>query len=116
MINYIQDPTYPTNEMGDIVEAEFQRQMDDDVGGGGDKTSSGDDGDGEESNSSSAQVGVGGSKGEVSSQMMTEILEQEANKGFGKGSCHLRFSGFCPLKGGGYPPSPLRKKFFFFSH
>ena len=27
-----------------------------------------------------------------------------------KGSCHLRFSGFCPLRGGGYPPIPLRKK------
>ena len=85
VINYIQDPTYPTNEMGDIVEAEFQRQMDDDIGGGGDKTSAGDDGDGEESDSSSAQVAVGGSKGEVSSQMMTEILEKEVNKGFGKG-------------------------------
>ena len=30
-----------------------------------------------------------------------------------KGSCHLRFSGFCPLKGGGGPPFPLRKKTFF---
>ena len=29
-----------------------------------------------------------------------------------KGSCHLRFSGFCPLKGGGYPPFPLS----FFEH
>ena len=114
MINYIQDPTYPTNEMGDIVEAEFQRQMDDDVGGGGDKTSSGDDGDGEESNSSSAQVGVGGSKGEVSSQMMTEILEQEANKGFGKGSCHLRFSGIRPLRGGGVPPFSAKEKILLF--
>ena len=55
-----------------------------------------------------------------------------------QGSCHLRFSGFCPLKkhhfqpfqeiisrksladfplrgGWGYPPFPLRKKTFFFS-
>ena len=86
MINYIQDPTYPTNEMGDIVEAEFQRQMDDDIGGGGDKTSAGDDGDGEESDSSSAQVAVGGSKGEASSQTITEILEKELNKGLGEGN------------------------------
>ena len=71
--------------MDDLEEAEFQRQMDDDIGCGGDKTSVGDDGDGEESDSSSAQVAVGGSKGEVSSQMMTEILEKEVNKGFGKG-------------------------------
>ena len=34
----------------------------------------------------------------------------------GKGSCHLRFSGIRPLRGGGYPPFPLRKKTFFFSH
>ena len=33
-----------------------------------------------------------------------------------KGSCHLRFSGIRPLRGGGYPPFPLRKKTFFFSH
>ena len=33
-----------------------------------------------------------------------------------KGSCHLRISGFCPLRGGGYPPCPLMKKSFFFSH
>ena len=71
--------------MDDIEEAEFQRQMDDDIGGGGDKTSAGDDGDGEESDSSSPQVAVGGSKGEVSSQMMTEILEKEVTMGFGKG-------------------------------
>ena len=32
-----------------------------------------------------------------------------------KGSCHLRFSGIRPLRGGGYPPFPLRKKTFFFS-
>ena len=32
----------------------------------------------------------------------------------GKGSCHLRFSGFCPLMGGVAPPCPLRKKSFFF--
>ena len=25
-----------------------------------------------------------------------------------KGSCQKRFSGFCPLRGGGYPPFPLR--------
>ena len=31
--------------MDDIEEAEFQRQMDDDIGGGGGKTSAGDDGD-----------------------------------------------------------------------
>ena len=31
-----------------------------------------------------------------------------------KGSCQKRFSGFCPLRGGGYPPCPLRKKTFFF--
>ena len=34
-----------------------------------------------------------------------------------KGTCQKRFSGFCPLRGGrGYPPFPLRKKSFFFSH
>ena len=33
-----------------------------------------------------------------------------------KGTCQKRFSGFCPLWGGGYPPFPLRKKSFFFSH
>ena len=33
-----------------------------------------------------------------------------------KGSCHLRFSGIRPLRGGGTPPFPLRKKTFFFSH
>ena len=34
-----------------------------------------------------------------------------------KGTCHLRFSGIRPLRGGrGYPPFPLRKKTFFFSH
>ena len=27
-----------------------------------------------------------------------------------KGTCQKRFSGFCPLRGGGYPPIPLRKK------
>ena len=32
-----------------------------------------------------------------------------------KGSCDLRFSGIRPLRGGGYPPFPLRKKTFFFS-
>ena len=32
----------------------------------------------------------------------------------GKGTCQKRFSGFCPLRGGGYPPCPLRKKSFFF--
>merc|ERR1711963_976225 len=31
-----------------------------------------------------------------------------------KGSFQKRFSGFCPLRGGGYPPCPLRKKTFFF--
>ena len=37
--------------------------------------------------------------------------------GLSKGSCHLRFSGIRPLRGGwGYPPFPLRKKTFFFSH
>ena len=30
-----------------------------------------------------------------------------------KGTCHLRFSGIRPLRGGGYPPIPLRKKTFF---
>ena len=34
-----------------------------------------------------------------------------------KGTFQKRFSGFCPLRGGwGYPPIPLRKKTFFFSH
>ena len=33
-----------------------------------------------------------------------------------KGSCQKRFSGIRPLRGGGYPPFPLRKKTFFFSH
>ena len=33
-----------------------------------------------------------------------------------KGTCHLRFSGIRPLRGGGSPPFPLRKKSFFFSH
>ena len=28
----------------------------------------------------------------------------------GKGPRQKRFSGFCPLRGGGYPPFPLRKK------
>ena len=32
-----------------------------------------------------------------------------------KGRCHLRFSGIPPLRGGGGPPFPLRKKTFFFS-
>ena len=32
-----------------------------------------------------------------------------------KGTFHLRFSGIRPLRGGGYPPFPLRKKTFFFS-
>ena len=30
-----------------------------------------------------------------------------------KGTFQKRFSGFCPLRGGGYPPIPLRKKTFF---
>ena len=33
-----------------------------------------------------------------------------------KGRFQKRFSGFCPLRGGGDPPIPLRKKTFFFSH
>ena len=33
-----------------------------------------------------------------------------------KGTCQKRFSGIRPLRGGGYPPFPLRKKTFFFSH
>ena len=34
-----------------------------------------------------------------------------------KGSFQKRFSGIRPLRGGrGYPPFPLRKKTFFFSH
>ena len=37
-------------------------------------------------------------------------------KHLSKGGCHLRFSGIRPLRGGGYPPFPLRKKTFFFSH
>ena len=33
------------------------------------------------------------------------------------GTCQKRFSGIRPLRGGwGYPPFPLRKKTFFFSH
>ena len=31
-----------------------------------------------------------------------------------KGTFQKRFRGFCPLRGGGYPPIPLRKKTFFF--
>ena len=27
-----------------------------------------------------------------------------------KGSCHLRFSGFCPLRGGGVPPNSVKEK------
>ena len=34
----------------------------------------------------------------------------------GKGTFQKRFSGIRPLRGGGYPPFPLRKKTFFFSH
>ena len=30
-----------------------------------------------------------------------------------KGRCQKRFSGIRPLRGGGYPPIPLRKKTFF---
>ena len=33
-----------------------------------------------------------------------------------KGTFQKRFSGIRPLRGGGYPPFPLRKKTFFFSH
>ena len=33
-----------------------------------------------------------------------------------KGTYQKRFSGIRPLRGGGYPPFPLRKKTFFFSH
>ena len=34
-----------------------------------------------------------------------------------KGTCQKLLSGFFPLRGGGgYPPFPLRKKTFFFSH
>ena len=33
----------------------------------------------------------------------------------GKGRFQKRFSGIRPLRGGGYPPFPLRKKTFFFS-
>ena len=40
---------------------------------------------------------------------------QPSNSGSGKGSCQKRFSGIRPLRGGGYPPFPLRKKTFFFS-
>ena len=38
-----------------------------------------------------------------------------ANWGICKGRFQKRFSGIRPLRGGGYPPIPLRKKTFFFS-
>ena len=60
--------------------------MDDDMSGGVDEMPGGDDGGGKESDVSSAHVAVGGSKGETSSHMMTEIVEKELNKGLGKGN------------------------------
>ena len=38
------------------------------------------------------------------------IQKENINWTFNKGSCQKRFSGFCPLRGGGYSPIPLRKK------
>ena len=44
----------------------------------------------------------------------TVFLRQEVHY---QGTCQKRFSGIRPLRGGwGYPPFPLRKKTFFFSH
>ena len=56
------------------------------MSGGVDEMPGGDDGGGKESDVSSAHVAVGGSKGEASSETMTDILEQELNKGLGEGN------------------------------
>ena len=54
-------------------------------------------------------IGAEGAEGAIGSEGVMGAEED-------KGSCHLRFSGIRPLRGGEYPPFPLRKKTFFFSH
>ena len=72
--------------MDGVEEAENQTQMDDDMRGVVDEMPADDDGEGKERDGSSVHVAVGGSKGEASSQTITEILEKELKKGLGEGN------------------------------
>ena len=72
--------------MDGIEEADNQTQMDDNMRSVVDEMPADDDGEGKERDGSSVHVAVGGSKGETSSHMMTEIVEKELNKGLGKGN------------------------------
>ena len=45
---------------------------------------------------------------------LKQVVTRKIKMSPGKGTCQKRSSGFCPLRGGGYPPIPLRKNPSFF--
>ena len=57
---------------------------------------------------------ISGERGFLLNTEVLHLLSLPEDAEVCKGTFHLRFSGIRPLRGGGYPPFPLRKKTFFF--